>query len=88
MFRVSFIINKPKLQLTNHKFKLAETNPPPIPFSDVANPSPMTCIECGREYQREIPSTRCNEEKLDLCGYDCAMKHQERTGHHLTHLIS
>ncbi len=84
-----FITDKPKLQLTKDKLKLAETDPPPTPFSDVANPSSqMTCAECGRGFQRDIPSTRCIEEKLDLCGYDCAMKHQERTGHYLTHLIS
>jgi len=83
-----FLTDKPSPHLTNHKLKLAGTDPPSTPFSDVANQSQMTCAECGREFQREIPSTRCLEEKLDLCGYDCAMKHQERTGHYLTHLIS
>lgn len=84
-----FITDKPRPQVSNDKLKVAETDPPPTPFSDVANQSSeMTCGECGREFLRDIPSTRCVSCRLDLCGYDCAMKHQEKTGHYLTHLIS
>jgi hypothetical protein len=84
-----FITDKPNTHLSNHKLKLAETDPPPTPFSDVANQStPMTCTECGREYLRDILSTHCATCNQDLCGYDCATKHQEHTGHYLTHLTS
>ncbi len=38
--------------------------------------------------QRDILSTHCATCNHDLCGYDCAIKHQELTGHYLTHLIS
>ncbi len=57
-------------------------------FLSAGEPVEKTCAECGTDYHQDVPSTRCIEEKLDLCCYDCAMQHQERTGHYLTHLIS
>ena len=57
-------------------------------FISASEPIEKTCAECGRDYSQAIASTSCVKEKLDLCGYDCATKHQERTGHYLAHLIS